>query len=53
MGIVLAADQIDVDYGTIALAKFNDKTVREFAQRMVPTIPQSKKRDRAGRKAAR
>ena len=35
MGIVLAADQIDVDYGTIALAKFNDKTVREFAQRMV------------------
>jgi putative membrane protein len=33
--IVLAADQIDIDYGTIALAKSNDKTVRDFAQRMV------------------
>jgi putative membrane protein len=35
VGIVLAADQIDIDYGTIALAKSTDKTVREFAQRMV------------------
>jgi putative membrane protein len=35
VGIVLAADQIDIDYGTIALGKSNDKTVREFAQRMV------------------
>ena len=35
VGIVLAADQIDIDYGTIALAKSNDTTVREFAQRMV------------------
>jgi putative membrane protein len=35
VAIVLAADQIDIDYGTIALAKSKDKTVREFAQRMV------------------
>lgn len=35
VGIVLAADQIDIDYGKIALAKSKDKAVREFAQRMV------------------
>lgn len=35
VGIVLAADQIDIDYGKIALAKSKSKTVREFAQRMV------------------
>ena len=35
VGIVLAADQIDVDYGKIALAKSKNKAVREFAQRMV------------------
>jgi putative membrane protein len=35
VGIVLAADQIDIDYGNIALAKSENKAVREFAQRMV------------------
>lgn len=35
LGIVLAADQIDVDYGKIALAKSKNKATREFAQRMV------------------
>ncbi len=35
VGIVLAADQIDIDYGKIALAKSKNKGVREFAQRMV------------------
>jgi putative membrane protein len=35
VGIVLAADQIDIDYGKIALAKSKDKKVREFAERMV------------------
>lgn len=35
LGIVLAADQIDIDYGRIALSKSKDKAVREFAQRMV------------------
>ncbi len=35
VGIVLAADQIDIDYGNIALQKSKDKAVREFAQRMV------------------
>lgn len=35
VGIVLAADQIDIDYGKIALQKSKDARVREFAQRMV------------------
>lgn len=35
VGIVLAADQIDIDYGKIALAKSKNKGTREFAQRMV------------------
>jgi putative membrane protein len=35
VGIVLAADQIDVDYGTIALEKSKNKRVREFAQLMI------------------
>ena len=35
VGIVLAADQIDIDYGKIALSKSKNKQVREFAQRMV------------------
>ena len=35
VGIVLAADQIDIDYGKIALAKSKNKAVREFAQRMI------------------
>lgn len=35
VGIVLAADQIDIDYGTIALSKSQNQQVREFAERMV------------------
>ena len=35
VGIVLAADQIDIDYGRIALQRSKDAKVREFAQRMV------------------
>lgn len=35
VGIVLVADDLDVEYGKIALATSKDKTVREFAQRMV------------------
>lgn len=35
VGIVLAADQIDIDYGKIALVKSKNKQVREFARRMV------------------
>ena len=35
VGIVLAADQIDVDYGNIALSKSKNRAIREFAQRMV------------------
>jgi len=35
VGIVLAADQIDIDYAKLALQKSKDKKVREFAQRMV------------------
>jgi|SRR5580765_521204 putative membrane protein len=35
VGIVLAADQIDIDYGKIALAKSKNQKVREFAERMV------------------
>ena len=33
--IVLAANQIDIDYGNIALAKSKNKKVRDFAHRMV------------------
>lgn len=35
LGIVLAADQIDIDYGKIALRKSKNKATREFAQRMI------------------
>jgi len=35
VGIVLTANQIDIDYGKIALANSKNKAVREFAQRMV------------------
>ncbi len=35
VGIVLAADKIDIDYGNIALAKSKNKAVLEFAKRMV------------------
>ena len=44
VGIVLAADTIDVNYGHIALKKSKNKAVREFAQRMVTdhsTVQQS------------
>ena len=34
-GIVLTADNLDIEYGKIALAKSKDKSIREFAQRMV------------------
>jgi putative membrane protein len=34
-GIVVTADNLDIEYGKIALAKAKDKAVREFAQRMV------------------
>jgi putative membrane protein len=35
VGIVVAADQIDIDYGNLALSKSKNKEVREFAQQMV------------------
>ena len=35
VGIVLAANTIDINYGQIALKTSKDKAVREFAQRMV------------------
>lgn len=35
VGIVVAANQIDIDYGKLALSKSRNKQVREFAQRMV------------------
>jgi putative membrane protein len=35
VGIVLAADDIDIKYGKLALAKSKDKHVREFAQQMI------------------
>jgi putative membrane protein len=35
VGIVLAADDIDINYGKIALSKSKNKDVREFAQLMV------------------
>ena len=35
VGIVLAADQIDINYGKIALSKSKNKEVLAFAQRMV------------------
>ena len=31
VGIVLAADEIDIEYGRMALAKSHDKAVRDFA----------------------
>ncbi|HXR74971.1 MAG TPA: DUF4142 domain-containing protein [Bryobacteraceae bacterium] len=35
VGIVLAANQIDINYGKLALSKSNDKDVRGFAQQMI------------------
>ncbi|GAC1445387.1 MAG: DUF4142 domain-containing protein [Chloroflexota bacterium] len=35
VGIVVAANQIDIDYGKLALVKSKNQQVREFAQQMV------------------
>ena len=35
VGIVVAANQIDIDYAKLALKKAKDKQVRDFAQQMV------------------
>jgi putative membrane protein len=35
VGIVVAANQIDIDSGKLALSKSHDKEVRDFAQQMV------------------
>jgi putative membrane protein len=35
VGIVVAANQIDIDYAKLALSKSKNKQVREFAQQMV------------------
>lgn len=35
VGVVNAADQIDIDHGTLALSKSKNKEVRDFAQQMV------------------
>lgn len=35
VGIVSAADQIDINYAKLALSKTNDKQVKDFAQQMV------------------
>ena len=34
MGIVIAADQIDIDYAKLAMSKAKDQQVRDFAQQM-------------------
>jgi putative membrane protein len=35
VGIVVAANQIDINYGSLALTKSHNKQVREFAQQML------------------
>ena len=35
VGIVSAADQIDIDYAKLALSKTSDKQVKDFAQQMI------------------
>ena len=35
VGIVVAANQIDIDYGHLALARSHNRQVREFAQQMI------------------
>jgi putative membrane protein len=35
VGIVVAANQIDIDYGKLALSKSKDQAVRSFAQQMI------------------
>jgi len=35
VGIVTAADQIDINYAKLALSRTNDKQVRDFAQQMI------------------
>jgi putative membrane protein len=35
VGIVVAADNIDIDYARLAISKTNDKQVKDFAQQMI------------------
>jgi len=35
VGIVLAADQIDIDYAKLAMSKAKDQRVKDFAQQMI------------------
>ena len=35
VGIVLAADSIDIDYANLAMSKTQDKEVKDFAQQMI------------------
>jgi putative membrane protein len=35
VGIVLAADNIDIDYANLAMSKTQDKEVKDFAQQMI------------------
>ena len=35
VGIVVAADQIDIDYAKLAMSKAKDKQVKDFAQQMI------------------
>jgi putative membrane protein len=35
VGIVVAADQIDIDYAQLAMSKTKDKQVKDFAQQMI------------------
>ena len=51
VGIVLAADDIDINYGKIALLKSKNKAVRQFAQQMVTdhTTVQKSVRDLAAK----
>ena len=44
VGIVVAADQIDIDYAKLAMSKTKNKQVRDFAQQMITdhsTVSQS------------
>ena len=35
VGIVVAADQVDIDYAKLAMSKAKDKQVKDFAQQMI------------------
>jgi len=35
MGIVTAADQIDINYAKLAMSKTRNKQIRDFAQQMI------------------